>query len=189
MRPARRSSFRTTYHVRNQPPDHAAARVVVGICNGFQILCEAGLLPGALLRNANLTFVCSYVQVRVEHADSIFTSSSRAGDVLQIPIAHGEGNYFVDDAGYDLLESRRQILFRYCEPDGSITPGANPNGSVRGIAGIRNEGGNVMGMMPHPERASDPVLGHCDGQAIFQSIIQSVSRGEVMAAQLSFERS
>jgi phosphoribosylformylglycinamidine synthase len=163
--------------------------IVVGICNGFQILCEAGLLPGALLRNANLSFVCKYVHVRVERADSQFTSASRAGDVLQIPVAHGEGSYFVDDATYRLLEERRQILFRYCEPDGSVTPASNPNGSLRNIAGIINERGNVMGMMPHPERASDPLLGHCDGQAIFKSIISRVSGRLADARQLSYERS
>jgi len=163
--------------------------IVVGICNGFQILCEAGLLPGALLRNANLTFVCKYVHVRVESADSLFTSGARTGDVLQIPIAHGEGNYFVDDATYRRLEERHQILLRYCEPDGSVTQASNPNGSLRNIAGIINERGNVMGMMPHPERASDPLLGHSDGQRIFESIISRVSGLVPEARHLSYERS
>ncbi|MBI1805034.1 MAG: phosphoribosylformylglycinamidine synthase subunit PurQ [Ignavibacteriae bacterium] len=146
---------------------------VVGICNGFQILCEAGLLPGALLRNECLTFVCKYVNVRVENADTRFTSRCRPGEVLRIPIAHGEGNYFADDETLCRLESNGRILFRYCERDGSITEAANPNGSCSNIAGIVNEQGNVMGMMPHPERASDPLLGPTDGQKIFASLIET----------------
>ena len=146
---------------------------VVGICNGFQILCEAGLLPGALLRNEGLTFVCKYVSVRVENSETRFTSRCRSGEVLRIPIAHGDGNYYVDDESLHRMETRGQILFRYCEPDGSITPGANPNGARSNIAGIMNETGNIMGMMPHPERACDPLLGPTDGQKIFASLIET----------------
>lgn len=153
---------------------------VLGICNGFQILCEAGLLPGALLRNACLTFVCKYVNLRVETTDAIFTSECKRGDVLQIPVAHGEGNYVVDNESLHRLEEKHRILFRYCEPDGSVTPGANPNGSLANIAGLMNERGNVMGMMPHPERAADPVLGHTDGQVIFHSLIDCLVQREIV---------
>ena len=147
--------------------------IVVGICNGFQILCEAGLLPGVLVKNECLTFVCKYVNLRVENTNTRFTSLCRSGEVLRIPIAHGEGNYIVDDATLRQLKEHKQILFRYCEPDGSITDAANPNGSRENIAGIINEQGNVVGIMPHPERASDSMLGHTDGQKIFRSIIES----------------
>jgi phosphoribosylformylglycinamidine synthase len=150
--------------------------IVVGICNGFQILCEAGLLPGALLRNASLSFVCKYVHLRVETAETLFTSACRPGDVLELPVAHGEGNYVVDDETYDRLERNGQILFRYCTPDGAPTPDANPNGSRSNVAGIVNKRGNVMGMMPHPERAADPVLRHTDGQAIFRSMIAHLTK-------------
>ncbi len=163
--------------------------VVIGICNGFQILCEAGLLPGALLRNAGLTFVCKFVNLRVEHANSMFTSKCRKGDVLHIPIAHGDGNYITDDATLEHLENNNQVLFRYCEPGGVLSEAANPNGSRNNIAGIINEHGNIMGIMPHPERASDPVLGHTDGQIIFCSLIQSLSHREHIHDQLVVERS
>ena len=148
-----------------------AGGTVVGICNGFQILLEAGLLPGVLLRNASLRFVCKYVNVRVENNDSRFALACTSGEVLSIPVAHGEGNYFTDPGTLRRLEDNRQILFRYCGPDGRLDDRANPNGSLGSIAGITNEAGNVLGMMPHPERASDPVLGHTDGQKIFRSII------------------
>jgi phosphoribosylformylglycinamidine synthase len=148
--------------------------IVAGICNGFQILCEAGLLPGALLRNECLTFVCKFVNLRVENNQTRFTSGCSKGEILQIPIAHGEGNYFVDKTTLQDLERNGQILFRYCEADGRITEQANPNGSLENIAGIVNKEGNVMGMMPHPERAADPLLGHADGQKIFLSIIQYI---------------
>jgi phosphoribosylformylglycinamidine synthase len=160
---------------------------VVGICNGFQILCESGLLPGALLRNDCLTFVCKFVYLRVDNVHSMFTSRSRPGDVLQVPIAHGDGNYFADEETLRRLEMNNQILFRYCERDGSITRDANPNGSLRNIAGIVNERGNVMGLMPHPERASDPVLGHTDGQIIFRSLIESIQQREYANNQLIVE--
>lgn len=148
---------------------------VLGICNGFQILVEAGLLPGVLLRNASLRFICRYVNLRVENASTRFTSACRQGEVLAVPIAHGEGNYFTDETTLRRLEENGQVVFRYSEPDGTITPEANPNGSLASIAGIVNEGGNVLGMMPHPERASDPVLGHTDGQKIFTSLIEWVT--------------
>lgn len=148
--------------------------VVIGICNGFQILCESGLLPGALLRNKGLTFVCKDVNLRVENANTRFTSECSTAEVLRIPIAHGEGNYFADEKTINHLESNGQILFRYCESDGSITPESNPNGSKNNIAGIMNEDGNIMGLMPHPERAADPVLERIDGQKIFRSIITSL---------------
>ena len=145
---------------------------VLGICNGFQILCEAGLLPGALLRNESLEFVCRYVRLRVENAGTMFTSGCRAGEVLSMPVAHGEGNYFADDGTLSELEAAGQVLFRYSDARGAIGAGTNPNGSRGNIAGIVNRAGNVMGMMPHPERASDPVLGHTDGQKIFRSVIE-----------------
>ena len=152
---------------------------VVGICNGFQILVEAGLLPGVLLRNASLQFVCQYVHLRVENPGTRFTNACRAGEVLSIPIAHGDGNYFADPETMEMLEATNRIVLRYSDKQGSITGEANPNGSMRNVAGIINEDGNVMGLMPHPERAVDPLLGHCDGQKIFRSILNSVSTGGV----------
>jgi phosphoribosylformylglycinamidine synthase subunit PurQ / glutaminase len=146
---------------------------VIGICNGFQILVEAGLLPGVLLRNASLRFVCKYVNLKVENVDTRFTSKCHPGEVLAIPIAHGDGNYFTDPETLATLEAKGQIVFRYSDIDGRITDEANPNGSMASIAGIVNEAGNVLGMMPHPERAADPLLRHMDGQKIFQSIINS----------------
>ena len=145
--------------------------MVMGICNGFQILCEAGLLPGSLLRNAQLTFSCRYVHLRVENASTAFTSACAPGDVLKIPIAHGEGNYYADAQTLESLTRNRQIIFRYCEADGSVTDSANPNGSLGNIAGIVNERGNILGLMPHPERASDPVLRETDGAKVFRSAI------------------
>jgi phosphoribosylformylglycinamidine synthase I len=147
--------------------------LVLGICNGFQILVEAGLLPGVLLRNNSLKFVCKYVHLRVENAETLFTSQCQKGEVLEIPIAHGDGNFFADDETLKRLEDRNQIVFRYCDADGAITSEANPNGSLSNIAGIINERGTVMGMMPHPERASDPVLRHTDGRKVFDSIVES----------------
>jgi phosphoribosylformylglycinamidine synthase I len=147
--------------------------VVVGICNGFQILLEAGLLPGAMLRNKSLNFVCKYVHLRVEDATTRFTSACKQGEVLEIPVAHGEGNYIVDEETLKRLEGENQILFRYCDRQGAITEEANPNGSMANIAGLINEQGNVVGLMPHPERCSDEILGHVDGRKFFQSIIDS----------------
>jgi len=152
--------------------------LVLGICNGFQILLEAGLLPGGLLRNASLRFVCRYVHLRVENPETRFTQGCRKGEVLSIPIAHGDGNYFTDPDTLARLEDGQRIVFRYSHADGTTGASANPNGSLENIAGIINEQGNVLGMMPHPERASDPVLGHTDGQKIFRAMIESVLLGE-----------
>jgi phosphoribosylformylglycinamidine synthase len=145
---------------------------VIGICNGFQILLEAGLLPGVLLRNSSLRFICKYVRLRVETAETRFTNQCAPRDVLSIPIAHGDGNYFTDPDTLQRLEGNNQIVFRYCDADAIVTQEANPNGSMANIAGIINEEGNVLGMMPHPERASDPLLRHTDGQKIFRSILE-----------------
>ena len=161
---------------------------VIGICNGFQVLTEAGLLPGVLLRNTSLRFVCKYVHLRVEHAQTRFTNACRTGEVLEIPIAHGDGNYFTDAETLRRLEDSGQIVFRYCDRSGAVTADANPNGSLGNIAGIVNEAGNVLGMMPHPERAADPVLRHTDGRKVFESIIRSVRETPAPAAIFS-ERS
>jgi phosphoribosylformylglycinamidine synthase len=145
--------------------------LVIGICNGFQILCEAGLLPGALIRNDSLRFRCRTVNLRVDNAASPFTSSYEKGDVIAMPIAHGDGNYFADSDTLDRLEDSGRVAFRYCTTGGDVEASANPNGSARNIAGILNESGNVLGMMPHPERNSDPVLGRPDGIGVFRSIV------------------
>lgn len=147
--------------------------IVFGICNGFQILTEVGLLPGALLRNASLRFICKTVPLRVEQTDSLFTSACAKGQVLRIPIAHGDGNYYADEDTIKRLDDEQRVLFRYCDAEGNVSPDSNPNGSLGNIAGIINERGNVMGMMPHPERASDPILGLTDGRKIFESLLQS----------------
>jgi phosphoribosylformylglycinamidine synthase I len=146
---------------------------VLGICNGFQVLLEAGLLPGVLLRNASLKFVCRTVHLRVENTATLFTRRYRQGEVVAIPIAHGEGNYFADPGTLAALEERKGVMFRYCDADGRAEAGANPNGSAANIAGVINSDGNVMGMMPHPERASDPLLRHTDGQRVFLSILDA----------------
>ena len=148
-----------------------AGRVVIGICNGFQILCEAGLLPGALVRNRDLSFICGRAHVRVEDAETMFTNRCRRGDVLDIPIKHGEGCYVADDATIRGLEAQRQIVLRYADAEGRVVPEANPNGSCGGIAGIRNARGNVFGMMPHPEHACERLVGGEDGRKIFLSVI------------------
>ena len=144
---------------------------VVGICNGFQVLTEAGLLPGVLLRNRSLRFVCKYIRLRVESAETRFTNAVARGEVLELPIAHGEGNYFGEPETIKRLEENGQVVFRYCNAEGEITDEANPNGSTNNIAGIVNEQGNVLGLMPHPERAAEPILGHTDGRKIFESLI------------------
>ena len=148
-------------------------KLVYGICNGFQILCEAGLLPGVLMRNDHLQFRCQWVNVRIERSDTAFTNACSVGQVLRVPISHAEGNYFADAETIERLEAEGRVLFRYCDADGGVTGGANPNGSLANIAGITNERGNVLGMMPHPERCCDPLLGGVDGKLIFQSIIES----------------
>jgi phosphoribosylformylglycinamidine synthase len=148
--------------------------MVVGICNGFQILLEAGLLPGVLLKNISLNFVCKDVYLSVENADSNFTRGIEDRNVLKIPIAHGEGNYFADDNTLNELKDNNQIVFKYCSDKGKITEDDNPNGSVENIAGIINKNGNVLGMMPHPERCCDPVLKKTDGQLIFNAIANNI---------------
>lgn len=148
---------------------------VLAVCNGFQIACEAGLLPGALLRNSNLRFQSDWVRLRVENADTMFTEEYERGSVLRIPIAHGEGRYTASDEVLDRLEDEGQVVFRYVNAAGEVDPAANPNGSMRGIAGIVNGGGNVLGMMPHPERAVDPLLGSTDGRGVFESLLARVA--------------
>jgi phosphoribosylformylglycinamidine synthase len=148
--------------------------LVLGICNGFQVLLELELLPGAMLRNKNLKFLCQHVHLRTENADTPFTNQAENGDVLRIPIAHFDGNYFVEPEALNAMQKNDQIIFRYCEPDGQLTERANVNGSMDSIAGLINTGGNVLGMMPHPERASEAILGSEDGRVIFKSLIQSL---------------
>ncbi len=145
--------------------------LVLGICNGFQILLEAGLLPGAMLHNDHLQFRCSWVHTRVESTDSPFTSACEKGQLLKLPIAHGEGNYYAPPEMLDRLESRGQVLLRYCDEDGRVSAEANPNGALRNIAGVCNEGRNVFGLMPHPERCCEAMLGSEDGRYIFRSIL------------------
>lgn len=149
--------------------------LVIGICNGFQILCESGLLPGALMRNVGLKYICKPVQVRVESTDTPFTNACRQGEVLTIPIGHMDGNYFCDQPTLEALKRERRIVFRYCSPEGNITPAANPNGSLENIAAICSEGRNVLGMMPHPERASERELGGTDGIKVFHSMVAAMA--------------
>jgi phosphoribosylformylglycinamidine synthase len=149
--------------------------LVLGICNGFQVLQEARMLPGALLRNASCEFRCEWTNLRVEHAESPFTNRCRPGQVLRIPISHGEGNFYAEPETIRDLEVRGQVLWRYCAPDGRVTAAANPNGSLANIAGISNQRGNVVGMMPHPERACEELLGSADGNLIFQSAMRSLA--------------
>lgn len=147
---------------------------VMGICNGFQILTEARLLPGALLRNTNMHFICKDIHLSVQNNSVAFTSGMAQGEVIRIPIAHGEGNYFADQDTIKRLEDNGQVIFRYCDQSGAITDEANPNGSINNIAGIVNEKGNVLGMMPHPERYSDALLGCDDGIKVFHSLINFI---------------
>ena len=174
--------LRTGAIARFSPVMRAVARFaraggpVLGICNGFQILCEAGLLPGALMRNAGLRFVCKHVNIRVETTATPFTAEAERGQVLRIPIAHADGNYFCDDATLAELEANDQIVFRYTTPDGREESAANPNGSLRNIAGVCNRERNVAGLMPHPERAVEAALGSEDGLVIFRSLVKSLAR-------------
>jgi phosphoribosylformylglycinamidine synthase len=147
--------------------------LVIGICNGFQILCESGLLPGVLMRNDHLQFRCQEAGLLVENAATPFSNQARPGDVLNAPISHGDGNYFADEETLASLEANGQVVFRYCEADGSVTADANPNGSIRNIAGITNAAGNVLGMMPHPERAVEAEVGGTDGLVIFRSMLHA----------------
>ncbi|MGG6295846.1 phosphoribosylformylglycinamidine synthase subunit PurQ [Leptolyngbya sp. AN02str] len=148
--------------------------LVLGICNGFQVLTEAGLLPGALVRNRDLHFVCDRVPLRVERTNLPWTQKYQPQEVVTIPIAHGEGCYFADADTLKALEDNQQVVFRYCDTNGETTPDSNPNGSLNNIAGVCNERGNVLGMMPHPERASDPMLGNTDGFRLFESVLQAM---------------
>lgn len=152
----------------------SAGGVVLGICNGFQILLEAGLLPGAMLRNRSLHFICRETYVKVENAATPFTNRCKPGQVLNIPIAHADGNYYTDPVTLAGLQANAQVVFRYCTQDGQITPEANPNGSLDNIAGIRNAEGNVLGMMPHPERCAEAVLGNEDGRRILASMVEGL---------------
>ena len=155
--------------------------LVLGICNGFQILLEAGMLPGALLRNQSLEFRCVWTHLRVENAETPFTRLCRPGQVIRVPISHGEGNYFADDETLNQLEASNSVLLRYSDAQGDLTPEANPNGSRRNIAGIINEGRNVAAMMPHPERCTEAILGGEDGQLIFGSIIATLAERQPVA--------
>lgn len=154
----------------------AEGNFVFGICNGFQILCESGLLPGALRRNAGLNFICRHVNLKLENPDTPFTSMVDPNKVLSIPIAHAEGNFTCDDETYDMLQENGQIVFRYCDENGEVTEAANPNGSRGNIAGICNQDRNVLGMMPHPERACEEMLGSNDGRDIFRSLTSTIVR-------------
>ena len=149
-------------------------KLVFGSCNGFQILCEAGMLPGALMRNAAMQFRCQPANLRVESSNTPFTNTVQRGAVLEIPVSHGEGNYYVDEATLARLKAEDRIVFRYCDASVAITPESNPNGSLENIAGVVNEARNVLGMMPHPERASEALLGGTDGLVIWQSMLQAL---------------
>ena len=148
---------------------------VLGICNGFQILCEAGMLPGAMLRNRDLKFHCEHVSIRVEQTDTPFTAGLTKGRVLRIPIAHGEGNYYAEPDDVRTLEASGRVVFRYCDPQGEITDAANPNGALHNIAGICSERRNIVGLMPHPERACEAALGSADGLVLFESVLSVLS--------------
>ena len=153
----------------------AKGGLVIGICNGFQILCEAGLLPGVLIRNKSLQFICRNIHLKVEQTDTPFTNACQAGQVLKLPIAHGEGNYFIDSEGLKRLEDNRQIVVRYCDEKGNVTLEANPNGSMENIAGICNLKRNVFGLMPHPDRSGEDIIGSHDGKFIWQSILSAMA--------------
>lgn len=154
-----------------------AGGLVIGICNGFQILCEAGLLPGALMRNTSLKFICREVPLRVERTGTPFTRLCAEGDILRIPINHNEGNYSAPPDVLERMRANGQVVLRYSDEDGVVRPGSAPNGAMDNIAGIVNEAGNVFGLMPHPERVVDPLLGGTDGALIFRSIVESVTAG------------
>jgi len=156
---------------------HAArGGLVMGVCNGFQILCEAGLLPGVLMRNARLKFICKDVHLRVERSDTPFTRGYNAGQVIRVPVAHGEGNYEADDATVKRLEGEGRVLYRYCAPDGSLDDASNINGATDAIAGVVNDGGNVLGMMPHPENHVEAIMGCTDGRGLFAGLVEHFAR-------------
>ncbi len=155
----------------------AAGGYVFGVCNGFQVLCESHLLPGVLLRNANLQFICKNVWLKPETNNSPITADLDLNTALKIPIAHAEGRFYADEKTLDALERNDQVLFRYCTPEGAVTPEANPNGAARNIAGICNERRNIFGMMPHPERASEEALGNTDGRGLFESLVVGMFEG------------
>jgi phosphoribosylformylglycinamidine synthase I len=162
--------------------DARAGKLVLGTCNGFQILCEAGLLPGALVRNQSLRFVCEMVTTRVEVPDSAFTHGCSEGTLLRLPVAHGEGRFFADAGTLLRLNENRQVILRYADGNGRIVPEANPNGSLENIAGICNREGNIFGLMPHPDRAADERLGSADGVKIFRSMVETIAARRVRAA-------
>jgi phosphoribosylformylglycinamidine synthase I len=162
--------------------DARAGKLVLGTCNGFQILCEAGLLPGALVRNQSLRFVCEMVTTRVEVPDSAFTHGCPEGTLLRLPVAHGEGRFFADAGTLRRLNENRQIILHYADRNGRIVPEANPNGSLENIAGICNREGNIFGLMPHPDRAADERLGSADGVKIFRSMVETIAARRVRAA-------
>ncbi len=152
-----------------------AGTPVLGICNGFQVLCEAGLLPGVLMRNASLKFVCRDVHLKVERADTMFTSRYAKGEVIRVPVAHGDGNYFTDAGTLAKLEGEGRVAFRYCDETGAVTAGSNPNGALANIAGILDATGRILGMMPHPERLYESALGGSDGRRMFESIAEKLA--------------
>lgn len=154
----------------------ADGKLVIGICNGFQVLCESGLLPGVLRQNNHLQYRCQWTYLKVENTASLFTSRCQSGQVLKIPISHYEGCYYTDDTSLAALQATGRIIFRYSTPSGEVTKAANPNGAIDNIAGIINQQGNVLGLMPHPERACEPILGSSDGNIIWESIIASITR-------------
>jgi phosphoribosylformylglycinamidine synthase len=152
-----------------------AGTAVLGICNGFQVLTETGLLPGVLMRNASLKFVCKDVHLKVERTDTPFTTHYRQGEVIRVPIAHGDGNYFADQATLDALEAEGRVIFRYVDKIGAATPAANPNGAIHNIAGICDARRRVLGMMPHPERLFEPMLGGVDGRRLLESVVENLA--------------
>ncbi|HEV7984494.1 MAG TPA: phosphoribosylformylglycinamidine synthase subunit PurQ [Xanthobacteraceae bacterium] len=154
----------------------AAGGLVLGVCNGFQILCEAGLLPGVLMRNAQLKFLCKDVYLKVERSDTAFTRGYNAGQVIRVPVAHGEGNFVADADTIARIEGEGRVVFRYCASDGALSPAANVNGSTNAIAGIVSDGGNVLGMMPHPENHVEPAMGCTDGRGLFAGLVEHLSR-------------
>ena len=162
--------------------DARDGKLVLGTCNGFQVLCEAGLLPGALVRNRSLRFVCQFVTTRVEVPDSAFTHGCSQGSLLRLPIAHGEGCYFADPTTLRELNEHKQVILRYADAQGQVTPEANPNGSIENIAGICNREGNIFGLMPHPDRAFEERLGSGDGAKIFRSMMQTIEQRRARAA-------